>query len=124
MRRAGGRLACVAGVVGDAASPGGRRVGLVYTPPDLRRRGHAAALLDHVAAALLAAQGDAPGAFTAIVVGAPPPGAPAPPPLDGLWAKAGYARAAETREFALPAPAPAGGGADAAGGGDGAAAPE
>ncbi|KAH8045755.1 Cryptococcal mannosyltransferase 1 [Aureococcus anophagefferens] len=88
------------------------------------------AIVQGLRAHLVGAGRRRPGAFTAIVVGAPPPGAPAPPPLDGLWAKAGYARGRD--EFALPAPAPTdaaagGGGAGGGGGGgdgDGAAAPE
>ncbi|KAH8072271.1 voltage-gated chloride channel [Aureococcus anophagefferens] len=78
VRRAGDTPASPA----SSATPRGRRVGLVYAagPPAQRPRGRAP---DHVARPSSPPRA-APRAFTAIVVGAPPPGAPAPPPLDGL----------------------------------------
>ena len=51
-RQKDGELACICGVVGQATSPGGRRIGLVYTPPGLRKCGHATELVKGVTSVL------------------------------------------------------------------------
>ncbi len=95
VRQTDGELACICGVVGQATSPGGRRIGLVYTPPDLRRCGHATELVKSVTSELLNDQSGP--AFAAVVV---PAGAPA-----GLWTRAGYLHVGDTAEYRLdPAP--------------------
>ena len=81
--------------MGQATSPGGRRIGLVYTPPDLRKCGHATELVKSVTSELLDDR-SGPG-FAVIVV---PAGAP-----DGLWTRAGYLHVGDTAEYRLdPAP--------------------
>ena len=95
VRRIAGELASICGVVGQATSPGGRRIGLVYTPPSLRGAGHATELVKGVTSVLLDDR-SGPG-FAVIVV---PAGAP-----DGLWTRAGYLHVGDTAEYSLdPAP--------------------
>ena len=90
-----GELACICGVVGQATSPGGRRIGLVYTPPSLRKAGYATELVKSVTSVLLDDR-TGPG-FAVIVV---PAGAP-----DGLWTRAGYLHVGDTATYRLdPAP--------------------
>lgn len=96
-RRMNGDLACICGVVGSAASPGGRRVGLVYTPANLRKAGHATALVNAVTSELL---NDSSGPAFAVVVVPAVNNAP-----DGLWTRAGYSLVGDTADFRLdPAP--------------------
>ena len=95
VKRVDGELACICGVVGQATSPGGRRIGLVYTPPDLRKCGHATELVKSVTSVLLDDR-SGPG-FAVIVV---PAGAP-----DGLWTRAGYLHVGDRAAYRLdPAP--------------------
>ena len=95
VRRIDGELASICGVVGQATSPGGSRIGLVYTPPDLRKCGHATELVKSVTSGLLNDR-TGPG-FAVIVV---PAGAP-----DGLWTRAGYLHVGDTATYRLdPAP--------------------
>ena len=94
-RQKDGELACICGVVGQATSPGGRRIGLVYTPPGLRKCGHATELVKSVTSELLDDR-TGPGFATVVV----PAGAP-----DGLWTRAGYLHVGDTAEYSLdPAP--------------------
>jgi hypothetical protein len=90
-RQTNGELACICGVVGQATSPGGRRIGLVYTPPDLRKCGHATELVKGVTLELLDDR-TGPGFATVVV----PAGAP-----DGLWTRAGYLHVGDTAEYRL-----------------------
>ena len=95
VRQTDGELACICGVVGQATSPGGRRIGLVYTPPGLRKCGHATELVKGVTSVLLDDR-TGPGFATVVV----PAGAP-----DGLWTRAGYAHAGDTATYRVdPAP--------------------
>ena len=95
VKRVDGELACICGVVGQATSPGGRRIGLVYTPPSLRKAGYATELVKSVTSVLLDDR-TGPGFATVVV----PAGAP-----DGLWTRAGYLHVGDTAEYRLdPAP--------------------
>ena len=81
VKRVDGKLASICGVVGQATSPGGRRIGRVDTPPDVRKCGHATELVKSVTSVLLDDR-TGPG-FAVIVVPAAAPGRDAVPRAPG-----------------------------------------
>lgn len=79
----------LAGVGGR--TPRGRRIGPVYTPPELRRRGYAESLVARVSADVLAAGNDFCFLYTDL----------ANPTSNAVYERIGYERVAESAEYDL-----------------------